>query len=179
MTEQGGHYIIVGRRRVQPGEEYRAGDVVDMYRTRGDLHTFTATPDDAGLPPTDPHEHAREQGPLVQAERASLRVLSRTGCTCRKRSKPLAVAYARDGRVWVWVAPQWFPRAVRDEELERRQGVSSAWPGHTEPGGREHLELATCRDCRRHWAVMIREDGYRVLELDAPRFGVALSDGVR
>lgn len=176
MSDDEGRYIVVGRRRIQPGEEYRKGDVVDMYRRTGaGLDTFTATPDDVALPLTDPHEYAREHGPLVQAERAGLRVLSQTGCTCRKRSKPLAVAYARDGRVWVWVAPQWFPRAVRDEELERRQGVSSVWPGHTEPGGNEHLELATCRGCRRHWAVLIREDGYRVLQLDAPRFGVVLT----
>ena len=167
--------IVVGRRRVQPGEEYVVGDVVDTYPVLGDLHTFNATPDEVGLPLTDPHEHARVHGPLVHADRTNLRTLSQTGCTCRKRSKPLAVAYARGGRVWVWVAPQWFPRAVRDDELERRQGVSSAWPGHTEPGGREHLELATCRDCRRHWAVMIREDGYRVVELDAPRFGIVVS----
>lgn len=174
-TDQG-PTIAVGRRRITTGEEYVAGDVVDMYPVLGDLLTFNASPEDAGTPPTNPHEMARVQGPLVQAERGSLRVLSQTGCTCRrKRSKPLAVAYARSGRVWVWVGPQWFPRAVRDDELERRQGVPSAWPAHTEPGGREHLELTTCRDCRRHWAVMIREDGYRVVELDAPKFGVVLT----
>ncbi len=144
-----------------------------MYPVVGEVFKYEAPPIEAGRIVANPHALARAEAHLVEAERAALRVLSQTGCTCkRKRGKPLAVAYARNGSVWVWVAAQLFPKAVQDEVLAHRTGKPRAWPAHYEPSGREHVELATCRDCRRTWAVMIRAGGYRVVELGAPKFGV-------
>ena len=165
-----GGYLVVGRHKDRD-EEWEPGDVYDIYPVLGQAFMYIAPPAE-GEPVPNPHTLAREEGAKAQAERGRLRILSQTGCTCRrKRAKPLAVAYARQGRVWVWVAPQYFPAAVRDDVLAFRQGGARMWPAHYEPSGREHVDLATCRDCRRHWAVMIHDRGYRMVELGTPTFG--------
>ena len=169
--------IVVWRNR-DPFTAPGVGDLVDVYPVLGVVDTWQvaddvmSTLDRSKILPT-PHIVAQRESVAFSRERSTLRRLRQRGCDCSKkgRATPLVAAYIRHGRVWFWVRRQSFPAAVVDDVLRDRASADSVWPGHVEPTGTPHVELTTCRACRRHWCVRLSAEGYEMVKLDTPAFG--------
>jgi hypothetical protein len=173
-TEYPGGIVYVAR-HLAAGEPAVGGEVLDGYPLLETVAEFQVGPTAGafarGPDYGDPHTWAREEGAAFLRERESMRPLSKASCDCKKSNAPLIAAYVRNGHPWFWVRAQRFPAPIRDEVLERRHGADKAWPGHVEASGRPHADLATCRQCGRHWLVLIDESRFKLIRTGPPVYG--------
>ena len=163
MTENGNLYIRRGKPTSDP---YVGGDIVDVYPLGSPLNLghvqHLATPPSDGF---DPHLAAHTFGPLLRD--AGLREVDRLSCDegHEQHRGTLAIAYVNtDGRVWVWVSPEHVPK----EHRGRRLTGGSGWPLHNEPNGGPHIQMTSCRQCRRSWVVALTERGMTQVDVSRP-----------
>lgn len=150
-----------------------------MYRIDTPAETFIAPDAGApvqGEPVAEPWTLARAAADDLADRPERPRVVKRYGCTCRRKSKSFVTAYAFPDGIRVLVEPQFFPRDHRDEVNTIRSEKPRLWPLHREPTGQPHLELTTCKHCKRHWVVQIDQSGFTVHRVLEVKFSVVVRD---
>jgi hypothetical protein len=168
--------MVIGRDR-QSASSWSPGDKAEVYPVlqsidefRAEAEAVAAAGESVSVPDTlDVYAYARAAAVALTIMRPAPRVQHRSGCRCsgRGRQTLLVKAYACDDGLWVWVRGTRIPDAARRSTTPLDE-AETAWPVHRFAALQPWV--TRCPVCRRYWAVLLRPNGYRLVELGEPRF---------